>query len=240
MATSTAPESFPPCSPLGEQRGNTPSMRNERLVPMFPRDHYARAYRNRGTKILALYGNRGEQGGTGEQKAQRGRNYQTVGGLIPHQVAGGETVSLVNGIHFSWLWHGDCGVWRAMARLLPRLALLAALPACTLDAAPSSPEDAPGEAMAADTWCDCDGLPVAPCSRPACDGNGVCYLDHTLDGEAADVDQPHGDCLTAVCIGLAVVQAYEPHDRPTLPDACVTSVCTPTGPVWTERDGCLP
>ena len=117
--------------------------------------------------------------------------------------------------------------------------LLSALPACTLAAATSGPEDAPGEAMAADTWCDCDGLPTTPCSRPACDEHGTCYLDHTADGEPAD-EQPHGDCLTAVCVGLEVVQVYEPHDRPTLPDGCLTSVCTPAGPVWTERDGCLP
>lgn len=123
------------------------------------------------------------------------------------------------------------------------LAALLALPACVLASPTSSPEDAPGQVEAADTspapWCDCGGLPTTPCSRPACTAEGVCYLDHTPTGEPAD-EQPHGDCLTAVCVGLEVVQVYEPHDRPTLSDECLTSTCTPGGPVWTERDGCYP
>lgn len=175
-------------------------------------------------------------------------------------------MSLVNGIHFSCQWHDCCAIGRAtgrgvavcmalpaatsypapmryLPRVLPLLSALA-LPACTLAAAPSSHEGAPAHGTAADTspapWCDCGGLPTTPCSRPACDDHGTCYLDHTPDGEAADVAQVHGDCLTAVCVGLKVVQVYEPHDRPTLPDECVASVCTPAGPAWVERDACLP
>ena len=111
------------------------------------------------------------------------------------------------------------------------------LPACALPTGPTDAQEAPAEVALPFTPCDCDGLPTTPCSRPACD-DGTCYLEHTDDGEPADVDQPHGDCLTAVCVGLAVVQAYEPHDRPTLPDICGASLCTPAGPVWIARDGC--
>lgn len=121
---------------------------------------------------------------------------------------------------------------------MTRLALIACcLAALTSCAAPLA--EPTGEASDATEACDCSALPTTPCSRPACD-DGVCYLDHTPDGEPADVDQPHGDCMTAVCVGLRVVQAYEPHDRPTLPDGCLTSLCTPFGPVWVERDGCSP
>ena len=156
----------------------------------------------------------------------------------------------VNGIHFSGQWHDCCATKRWVAvrmallpRVLPFLAALA-LPACTLAAAPSGPEDAPAHGTAADAspapWCDCGGLPVTPCSRPACTDKGVCYLDHTLDGEAADVEQVHGDCATSVCVGLEVVQLYEPHDPPMLPDGCLAALCTPGGAAWVERDGCYP
>lgn len=118
------------------------------------------------------------------------------------------------------------------------LLLLSALPACTLAAGAGSPEDAPGVVALASGDCDCSALPTTPCSRPACD-DGTCYLAHTPDGEPADVDQPHGDCATAVCVGLAVVQAYEPHDAPTLPDECVVSVCELTGPVFYVRPACF-
>lgn len=114
------------------------------------------------------------------------------------------------------------------------LACLAALAGCI------SPTAEPiGEAADAAEPCDCSALPVTPCSRPACD-NGTCYLEHTPDGEPADVDQPHGDCATAVCVGLRVVQAYEPHDAPMLPDHCLVALCTPGGVAWLERDGCYP
>ena len=120
---------------------------------------------------------------------------------------------------------------------MTRLALIACLAALAGCAAPLA--EPTGEATDAAEACDCAGLPTTPCSRPVCD-DGTCYLAHTPDGDPADVDQPHGDCETAVCVGLAVVQAYEPHDRPSLPDGCLTSLCTPLGPVWIERDGCLP
>lgn len=117
--------------------------------------------------------------------------------------------------------------------------LALALPACALPTGHTDAQEAPAEVALPSTPCDCSALPTTPCSRPACDEHGTCYLAHTTDGEPADVDQPHGDCLTAVCVGLAVVQAYEPHDRPTLPGPCVTSLCTPAGPVWIARDECL-
>ena len=97
-----------------------------------------------------------------------------------------------------------------------------------------------GEASDAAMACDCSALPTTPCSRPACDEHGVCYLDHTDDGDPADMDQPHGDCMTAVCVGLAVVQTFEPHDPPMLPDHCLVAWCTPVGVAWIERDGCYP
>lgn len=121
---------------------------------------------------------------------------------------------------------------------MSRLALIACLAA--LAGCAASLAEPTGEAADATEPCDCAELPTTPCSRPACDEHGVCYLDHTPTGDPADVEQPHGDCATEVCINLRVVHAYEPHDRPTLPDGCLTSLCTPFGPVWVERDGCLP
>lgn len=114
-----------------------------------------------------------------------------------------------------------------------QLAALLLLTSCAL------PTEPVGEAADAAEPCDCSALPVTPCSRPACD-DGVCYLAHTPDGDLADVEQPHGDCLTSVCVGLTVVEVYEPHDPPVLPDGCVVALCTPAGVAWIERDGCYP
>lgn len=84
-----------------------------------------------------------------------------------------------------------------------------------------------------ETVIDCSFIPVAPCSRPACD-NGVCIQDNTPNGEPADVFQAHGDCITLVCDKLDVVIMAEPHDIPFPPWECAKSFCRGTLPVVVE------
>ena len=104
-------------------------------------------------------------------------------------------------------------ILRPMARLpFPLTALLVvACSAATPESSP--PDDGPTMGYWEEPGCDCSGLPVTLCSHPVCD-DGVCYLAHVPDGELADVDQVHGDCVVVRCYGLEAVTELEIHDAP--------------------------
>lgn len=83
---------------------------------------------------------------------------------------------------------------------------------------------------------DCAGA-EGPCSAPTCLGSGVC--DPGILEQGTVVDDPVGNCRTAVCTGASSTPnlAYTPDDLPP-PMTCAEVSCTQEGPrIQEANDG---